>query len=582
MFNNNYHIFFKLMLLLLTAPLFGMDEEKKIELVNDLRIIKHHIETGYAPALWKNQYNGWDLEGTFKSLKKEILSSETLSTKQFHKIVRKFMLSMQDYHVDVIFFSTEKSQLPFSVKGIEERYFIDWIDAKRLSSNFFDINIGDELIEFDNRPIAHVIEELAEFTSRHANPKTDASLAQQKLTMRLGAAGDIVPKGSIQITTRSAKDGNLLTHQLRWVYTPEMIKPHLDSINLFSSWWPFQLKQQWSDPFYHLKMANPLHEVIVSENNGRDGALGSKKSFLPPFGEKIWDSEKEEKLIDISDFWHAYIYLHPKGHPIGYIRIPHYLFDNDQADEFGKIIKFMEDKTDALIIDQVHNMGGFIQMVYQISSMLTDRPLNAPYHRIKLTQKEVLDAYRTLERIKWIEFAVDTMGINNVNDQNAEGNFQELLFMKAYCENLLREWNEGNYLTSPIPIGGVDQINPHSKYRYTKPILMLINEMDFSGGDFMPAIMQDNQRAVLFGTRTAGAGGFVYQFEFPNQHGIATCSYTASIAERMNSDKIEDLGIDPDIQYELSLEDLDSGFQKYIDKANDSIDRLIVGTTEET
>jgi C-terminal processing protease CtpA/Prc len=104
---------------------------------------------------------------------------------------------------------------------------------------------------------------------------------------------------------------------------------------------------------------------------------------------------------------------------------------------------------------------------------------------------------------------------------------------------------------------------------------MLINELDFSGGDFCPAILQDNKRAVLFGSRTSGAGGFVTTSTFPNENGIMQFSYTGSLAERPDSLlKIENLGVLPDIAYKLTVEDLQNGYQGYISAINEAIENL--------
>ena len=154
-------------------------------------------------------------------------------------------------------------------------------------------------------------------------------------------------------------------------------------------------------------------------------------------------------------------------------------------------------------------------------------------------------------------------------------NYQQLMFLKSYYELILNEWNRGESLTRPTPILGVDRINPHPKYRYTKPILMLIDEMDFSGADFMPAILQDNHRAVLFGCRTAGAGGFVTSFQFPNTNGIAICAYTGSIAERSNKKKIENVGITPDIEYQLTADDVQGGYKGYVNAVNQAVQQML-------
>jgi hypothetical protein len=160
-------------------------------------------------------------------------------------------------------------------------------------------------------------------------------------------------------------------------------------------------------------------------------------------------------------------------------------------------------------------------------------------------------------------------------DDNVFNNYQRSLFLKAHYEYLLEEWNSGHALTGPTHILGIDKINPHPKCCYTKPILMLINELCTSGGDFMPAILQDNRRAVLFGAQTAGAGGVVSFFEFPNKHGIRGCTYTTSIAERSNSQMIENLGVSPDIVYEVTADDLQNDYRGYIKAVNEAVTNLL-------
>lgn len=582
------------------------EDQKKEQMIQDLAIIKYNFETGYAPAEWKKEYAGWDIEEAFEQAKNEVLAKPSITTKQFHQIVRKFMYSMKDYHVDVLFHSTEKADLPFSVKDIEGRYFIDWVDSIRLSPAHHSIRTGDELLEFNNQSIVEVMDEIEQLISRFSNPQTDKALATTRLTKRQGAYGDIVPKGSIFITIRSAKSGKISKHQLHWSYTPEHVNNPFEFVQNrdFLSWLSFFKKEKSKIQLPKITMVSPIHQAMASECTERDGALGSRKSFLPEFGEIIWSNDQTDQKEETKDeikvvqdenknhpvelmaedrkFWNAYIYRHPEGYKVGYIRIPHYLLDRGQMNEFGKMISMMEEYTHALVIDQVDNFGGLVQAQYQLAAMLTDKPLYAPYHRFKITQKEVLGAYEMLEMIKLVEKVVDG-GIQfdvqkneQEDDDDDQPDFQQLLFYKDYCENILGSWNKGLTLTDPSPVIGVDQINPHPKYNYTKPILMLINELDFSGGDFMPAILQDNQRAVLFGARTAGAGGCVSGFEFLNTNGIASCHYTSSIADRKNSTKLENLGVNPDVPYTIVLDDIQHNYRSYVKSANKAVHELLM------
>ena len=47
---------------------------------------------------------------------------------------------------------------------------------------------------------------------------------------------------------------------------------------------------------------------------------------------------------------------------------------------------------------------------------------------------------------------------------------------------------------------------------YRKPLIVLVDEFSISAGDIFPAMLQDNRRGPLVGTRTNGAGGSVAGF----------------------------------------------------------------------
>lgn len=531
----------------------GIDHKR--ERVQDLEIIRHHLQVSYAPLEWKKESNAFDLDQVFREAKLEIAKQEALTTKQFQQIVRKVLNKLQDCHVGMMFYSTEKATLPFSIRGIEGRYFIDWIDQMELSPSFYSIGMGDELLQFDHRPIQEVMDELLLLCCNGSNESTNNRQAELNLTNRLGEMGDQVPQGSIMLTFRT-KEGNQKSCQMHWNYTPESI------FNLFDL--PKKSFLSMDRENERVSMMNPACKA-----SSQRGWMGSPTSFLPYFGEPTWISEPGSK-------WHAYVYLHPSGKSVGYIRIPHYEDSHPQAVAFGEILTILEEKSDVLVIDQLHNFGGYVDYMYELASMLAIEPMKAPYHRIKITQKDAMGAYSLLEKMKRDEI-VRTVFDDPIKQESGDNNdtlpsnHQQNLFLKSFYEFILSEWNQGFHLTAPTPILGVDLINPHPKYRYTKPILFLIDEMDFSGGDFMPAILQDNGRAILFGSKTAGAGGYVKSFQFPNLNGMWRCSYTASIAERSCTKKIENLGVLPDIEYQLTAEDLQDHYKGYVEAVNQAL-----------
>lgn len=538
----------------LGACLFG--EDVKGKMLSDLDIIKNSFDTQYAPTRWKEKTFNWNLHAEIDKAKTNILQQPTVTLKDFHRILKHFFASLKDYHVGVKFYSTEQSSLPFRVKGAKGRYFLTWIDRKRLSSTAFPFKEGDELVVFDGKPCDQVIQEFKKEELTGASPLTDQALAEMMLTTRRGSYGHNVPKGPIIVGIKAQKSKQLYSHQLIWDYTPETIKSPLKSAKLPLAHEKMTLKSFFQKPF---------RSIYTQYENKIDGdAIGAQKGFLPPLGKIWWQTASESPF-------YAYIFEGPAREKIGYIRIPDYVGDEYEVFEFQNIIHFFQDNTESLVIDQMNNGGGSAFYMYALASFLTDQPLATPRHEISITQQEVAFALVWLKIFEQLRSDEDARMVMGETFLGNPVTYNMAQFFINYFRFVIDEWNEGRTLTRLTHLYGIDHINPHPTTQYTKPCLLLVNSLDFSAADFFPAILQDNHRAVIMGTKTAGAGGYILSQEYPNRFGVAMIHWTGSIAERTNGQRIENEGITPDVPYEITVEDLQSNYAPFVQAILDTI-----------
>lgn len=546
-------------------------EQTKNQMKADLDFIRNTLEVHYAPAWWKNSYIGWDLDHEINAVKTTIDASNEISVKDYQILVRNFFKSMRDYHVSVEFFSTEAASLPFSIKGAEERYFISHIDRQRLSSNAYPFNVGDEVVMFDDQPIKQAVDQLlkTEFCS-HCEP-TDQAFAEVFLTKRFGRLAHRVPRGVITVGIIKKGSDKVTNFQLVWNYTPERVRNHY-----FAGDTEFDNNHlpPLADAFFQQTFFCPYYNLMKEPSNlnlPNPYAIGAKQNYLPPLGKKLWENPNMTAF-------HAYIFELNKDYRIGYIRIPHYLGGADQASEFAERIKFFEEMTDALVVDQLNNPGGSFFYMCALAAMLTDQPLFSPKARVAITPKEVAYAARYIPLLEHIADDKDAEKLLGQSFYGCQVTYQTSQFFLEYCRFIVNEWSEGRRLTTPHFLYGLDKINPNLEAHYTKPILMLVNELSFSCGDFLPAILQDNERATIMGTKTAGAGGFVRSTDFPNRFGIAKFNYTGSVAERRNNQPIENLGVTPDIPYTVTANDLRCNYEDYAQAINKALIELLLET----
>lgn len=555
---------------LVPCLLFGeMGDSIASRMYTDLDTIKGIFESQYAPMEWKRSYAGWDLDDQIALAKAKIDQIPSAGIKDYQKILKEFINSTMDFHVSVHFFSTETAGLPFQLKSANQRYYIVALNRTHFPKG--EIQVGDEVITFNEKPIRQAVLEFIQ-SELGSDSLSAQSIGEMLFTNRQGSQGMSIPQGKAVIGIKHKKTNAIKKYNLKWSHSPEkIVSIPLKQIPPQAAY-PFPLKLRKAllseNELFAKKMRSPLAPFLAKREGFSGGeGVGERKSFIPTLGKKIWVSRPT------SEFY-AYVFETSDHRRFGYIRIPEYS-DSDHAFlQFKELIALMQVETEALVIDQLNNPGGSVFQMYAFLSTLTDYPLELPLHRITLTQKEIAAAIGMLPILDMIKTDQDVLEIFGDDLSGMPVTLETVKKIADYFYFQVNQWSLGLTFTDPYPLWGISEVTPHPEVRYTKPILVLINQLDFSCGDFFPAVMQDNARATLLGTTTGGAGGFVLTAAYPNLFGIAQISYTGSLAYRKNNRLIENLGVEPDIEYRLTNEDLTNFYTPFKQKILESIKNL--------
>lgn len=557
-------LFPKIITLLFFLKISSALTAHEVDMRNDMRCELNHIEhvlrVMYAPAEWKRKLFGWDRIAEYERVNALLSTSQApISTRNFRFHLQSFISSTQDYHTSITFFSTENTTLPFDVKAVQERVFFSSVhdDAPKI------LQEGDELLSIDGIKAYDAIVQLKSLLPIGASPQTDLSLAAIILTRRFASKLHPIPKGEAIIEV-SHLTGETGTYAIPWNYHSEEI-PYLDEIAPLQK--QVSLLQSPLEAFHNANLLKKLSlipfytELSPPDSLEKDKArgIGAKKSFVPNLGQILWHNAPEQ-------CFHAYLYTTPSGRRLGYIRIPRYRVERGgfkELLEFAELINYFENNSEGLIIDQVDNPGGHFLYMLRLAALLANKPMNMLTKYISITPKEVHDC---------LEMLVILHSLSSEEKELIGPAYTEL---KEYSEFIVDQWRQGNTLTRPTYLLGIKNILPDEEVHYSKPIVMLVNELAFSCGDIMPALFKDNGRAQIFGTRTAGAGGSVERITFPSRTGFASLSYTTSLTLRENGLPLENLGVTPDIGYELTTDDLRYGYKGYAEQVNYAMEALL-------
>ena len=411
----------------------------------------------------------------------------------------------------------------FSTDLVQGKVLIDQIDRKILPADKFSFEKGDEIVSMNGKPISEELNELQQYIGQGFELSARRRAAMQIPKRR---ASRIPPAfGTATLEIRRGDSSVLETVKLNW-----------------------QSKGKFTDEVIAPTKVSNMGLAAVPSNRVNYDQIMLEESFRCSGTTRIKIPTNATMIF--TDPVTAYYWPTEKGN-IGYLRIPHYVPEdpNPKIDAYEKwfrkyeyAVKVLEKNTVGLIIDQDHNCGGSVDWLHRMLGLFIEKPI-APMQFELLASKASYVDFKTWSKDLWSE----TVGF----EKNAK------------VLDLIKDtWlNTNDFLTKKTSLDGEELIYPNT-IRYTKPIIVLIDEMSGSGGDAFPALMQGAGRAKLLGTRTVGAGGHVVELPGLNNSQIKV-RITKSLFYRPDEVAVENNGAHPDIPYTPTLNDFKYGYLEY-------------------
>lgn len=490
----------------------------------------------------------------------------------FFDRMTKFLAAFQDSHLYLGLTQPRAAIfLPLQFRRVEGKYLVAAKSQKLLdlaaqmsaSDTLRDIAIGDELIDFNGSPVKNEIDALIPYQSdgnllgREAAALDALSFrnyaypADPKVTLKLkGADGKIrtfalvwayfrAGRGDEAFYLSSQKFRDL--EQLSLVYSPEK-REWTRSVDFIPDYnFTFDVKKkligglEFSDD-----KGKPILRKGVYVTKGRAYAVIQLLSF---FAEKV-------KLGDETEM-------------------------KSFLDVVRSAIQEYKDKELPLILDLRVNLGGNGDYSAKILSMIA--PKDAVYAGASKAYR-VTPYVRSLKDAD-VSYFSKSLGYDGLNLEATE-QIQNLLTgaikkRASYTE----AFSLGDIRHDP-EVGGFEH-----------PIVALISPMCVSACDMMAMLLQSSQRARLIGTNTSGTGaGYASEGNLHEKWSDSLKIFHIAIpnflfgkvggkpGERLFPEKAEELCSEnrptvADVPYDTTLEDLKNGYQGWLNKAVEVLDK---------
>lgn len=499
----------------------------------------------YGPIQWKRDLLNFDLLNIGGWLTKAMNTKDDLD---FYELCVAYVASLDDAHDAFNLPSDFQAYLGFTADVYDGKTIIEFIDRTQLKAREFPFQVGDELVSIDGVTTADLLQQFIPY-SIAANPLSTRRIAADSLTFRAQSFmphAHLIPDVSTVVINR--QNGGMQSYSIPWAKSGTaitivgpVIPPFTGSVTK-----PKAARSSSPAPSY----MQPLMRL-------RNFRMPERKAILG-FGEPTPVFSLPSNFVlrqgtnPLTDFFYSGTYQ-SQGKTIGYIRIPSF----DQflpTDDFQTEITYMQQNTDGLIVDIMRNPGGDLCVAEDLLSRVIPTTFQNIGLEIRATRSWVLAFQSALQDAQ--DFGASAQVIKQLED-----------LLNQVTAAFLTPSGRTPALpvcdtTLSVPSATDDNGNAIA---YTKPVMLLTDELTASAADYFAAVFQDNQRGKIFGMRTMGAGGNVNQYQVTT-YSEGSATLTESLMHRVNpvvtpdyptAPYVENIGVRPDIvQDYMTIDDL--------------------------
>jgi len=500
-------------------PVNTFSVEQKL---SDLDQLVAVLKSGYGPLKYKKDKLNIDVDVLRAVYANEI--SQTQNTGEFYYSLLRFIAEFRDGHFRANIPTDTIATVPFETDLIEGKVLIDKINRELLPESTFSFQRGDEILAVNNVEIAAVLDDLQKYRGL-GNPASERRMAAFSVTSRNGRRMP-VPQGEVTFKIRRGTSQVVDEAKLTWKVTGTFFDEVTEN--------PLAARLRRLSAEAHAPGSN--YDELSIRAIVEDARHPEFERWFSCSGDTRTEIPKDATIIMKKPFM-AYYHPTAKGN-IGYLRIPHYSPEDGnfalRFSQYEYAVSVLEENTVGLVIDQDHNCGGSVGYLHQLVSLFAESTFTPVQFRLLANKSEYL---------RYRNWATSPLSENTLSRKNAER------VMKLINDS----WLAGEFMTPMTAIDGNNSWLPNP-VRYTKPVLILIDEMSGSGGDAFPALMQGIGRAKLLGSRTMGLGGHVVAQPALFYSQIVP-EMTKSLFYRPDGTEIENNGAEPDIPYTPTRDD---------------------------
>lgn len=508
----------------------------------------------YAPYEWKRDTVGFDLLKIGPWLERVDKAKDDL---EFLDICAQYVGSLQDGHSQFVVPSGFITANGLDIDIYDGKVLVDRINRQALPERDYPIAIGDEVVAIDGKPPEQVIRELAPFVASGNRRATDR-FAIEFAVFRPQA---ILPRAH-EVPARSRflfrkRDGTQEAYDIPWQKAGDpvtVIGPVPDPYVREAARTEAEASETVDVPIRRglFRGLPELTKAKVRSVRAIAGFGSLAPAFNPPAGftQRLGRSGRD------TIFSGTYT---ASGKRIGLIRIPEFydggFVANIALTQFVQEAVFMQTNTDGLIVDVMRNPGGDVCLTQDLISVLMPKTFKMPGMEIRAT-RDWISRYESL-----------------IADLRASGAPRWLTdILTAMLGDIKGAYKENRGRTGPLPICDISlDVEPARDARtgnllvYTKPLMVLTDELSASAAELFAATIQDNDRGIVFGMPTLGAGGTVSGAQPTGWYSETGSTVTQSLVVRpreISSDGeypvapyIENIGVRPDIKADFMTRD---------------------------